>query len=415
MLVLIELYALSILAGLAAAWLPGVHRDIYSLDGKNLFNRSIPFRGSSKRWLQSSGKIRGVNLGSLFVFEPWIAESTWSEMGCGDQNSEFDCVSSLGQGAADSAFQKHWGSWITKDDISQMQSYGLNTIRIPVGYWLYEDIVDSKSEHFPKGGLSYLEQVCSWASDAGFYIIIDLHGAPGAQVADNSDTGQYASSAGFYEDYQYGRALQFLEWMTKQVHQNNAFRNVGMLQIVNEPEQDPDTVSSMLTTYYPNAVNTIRLTELGLGILWNNYLHIQMMDELWGSGDPNQYIIDRYFLAYDDHRYMKYDSSIKVSKDTYLSASCNDDRDSNSPTIVGEFSLSPPDDVQWDSEWSPDSNRDFYKKWFAAQVQSYEKQEGWIFWTWKAEAGDYRWSYSEAVAAGVIPTNLDDVYKEGVC
>lgn len=141
-------------------------------------------------------------------------------------------------------------------------------------------------------------------------------------------------------------------------------------------------------------VQTIRLTELGLGILWNNYLHIQMMDELWGSGDPNQYIINRYFLAYDDHRYMKYDSSVKVSKDTYLSASCNDDRDSNSPTIVGEFSLSPPDDVQWDSEWNPDFNKDFYKKWFAAQVQSYEKQEGWIFWTWKAEAGDYRWSYS---------------------
>lgn len=68
--------------------------------------------------------------------------------------------------------------------------YGLNTIRIPVGYWIKEDIVYSDSEHFPQGGLSYLEQVCGWASDAGFYIIIDLHGAPGAQVPKNADTGQ---------------------------------------------------------------------------------------------------------------------------------------------------------------------------------------------------------------------------------
>ncbi|KAJ9193456.1 CAZyme family GH5 [Paecilomyces variotii] len=415
MLVLTKLYALSAFAGLTAAWLPGVHRDIYSIDGKNLFNRSVPFRGSSKRWLPLSGKIRGVNLGSLFVFEPWLAESEWSEMGCGNQKAEFDCVSTLGQDAANSAFQKHWGSWITKSDISQMQSYGLNTIRIPVGYWLYEDIVYTNSEHFPQGGLSYLEQVCSWASDAGLYIIIDLHGAPGAQVSDNSDTGQYASSAGFYVDYQYDRALQFLEWMTTNIHRNPAFRNVGMLQIVNEPEQDADAVSSMRTSYYPNAVNKIRLTELGLGIIPVDFLHIQMMDELWGSGDPNQCLIDRYFLAYDDHRYMKYDSSVKVSKDSYMNASCSDNRDSNTPTIVGEFSLSPPDDVQWDPEWSPDSNKDFYKRWFAAQVQAYEKQQGWIFWTWKAQAGDYRWSYSEAVNAGVIPTNLDDVYNEGVC
>ena len=46
------------------------------------------------------------------------------------------------------------------------------------------------SEHFPQGGLTYLERVCGWASDAGFYIIIDMHGAPGAQVVQNSDTGQ---------------------------------------------------------------------------------------------------------------------------------------------------------------------------------------------------------------------------------
>jgi aryl-phospho-beta-D-glucosidase BglC (GH1 family) len=119
-----------------------------------------------------------------------MAENTWSAMGCAGQASEFDCVSHLGQTAANAAFANHWGSWITKDDISQMRSYGLNTIRIPVGYWMYEPIVYSTSEHFPQGGLSYLEQVCGWASDAGLYIIIDLHGAPGAQVAQNADTGQ---------------------------------------------------------------------------------------------------------------------------------------------------------------------------------------------------------------------------------
>jgi aryl-phospho-beta-D-glucosidase BglC (GH1 family) len=118
-----------------------------------------------------------------------MAGNEWSIMGCGDAASEFDCVVQLGQDAANSAFQAHWARWIVRDDLVQMQSYGLNTIRIPVGYWMREDLVYDY-EHFPQGGLPYLEQLCGWASDLGFYIIMDLHGAPGAQVAGNADTGQ---------------------------------------------------------------------------------------------------------------------------------------------------------------------------------------------------------------------------------
>lgn len=140
-----------------------------------------------------------------------------------------------------------------------------------------------------------------------------------------------------------------------------------------------------------------------------------MMSNLWGSGDPSQYLTDKYFAAYDDHRYIKWDSSVPVSQDSYISASCNDDFVGNTPTIVGEWSLSVPDDVQWTSEWDPNTNQDFYKRWFAAQVIAYEKQEGWVFWTWKTELSDYRWSYQDAVAAGVIPTDLDSVYDLGVC
>lgn len=57
----------------------------------------------------------------------------------------------------------------------------------PVEYWIREDLMYADSEKFPQGGLHYLEQIFVWASDAGFYIIIDLHGVPGAQVAAKAD------------------------------------------------------------------------------------------------------------------------------------------------------------------------------------------------------------------------------------
>ncbi|KAF9888501.1 hypothetical protein FE257_008608 [Aspergillus nanangensis] len=405
-------YILPLLATttLTNAWLPGVEKDIYSSTGENVFRQKDP----SKRWLPASSKVRGVNLGTLFVFEPWISSDKWNSMGCGRQNSEFDCVAALGQDAADEAFVGHWASWITQDDITQIKSYGLNTVRIPVGYWLKEDLV-TESEHFPRGGLEHLENVCGWASDAGLYIIIDLHGAPGAQQPNQPFTGQYASSPGFYQDAQYSRALDFLEWMTTTIHKGDKYRNVGMIQLVNEPVSNVGQASTMIRSFYPDSFTRIRNAEASLGVSENNYLHIQMMNEKWGSGDPTSSLTDDYFAAYDDHRYVKWDTSVNVNKDNYITSSCNDDRGGNTPTIVGEWSLSVPDDVQWSSDWDPSTNTDFYAKWFAAQVIAYEKQLGWVFWTWKADLGDYRWSYKDAVDAGVIPKDLDSIYDNSPC
>jgi aryl-phospho-beta-D-glucosidase BglC (GH1 family) len=120
-----------------------------------------------------------------------------------------------------------------------MVSYGLNTVRIPVGYWFLESIVD-KSEHFPQGGEKFLDQVVGWAKDAGLYVIIGLHGAPGGQATDPF-TGQFNPKPGFYSEYNYDRAYKWLEWMTEKVHTNPSYSTVGMLELLNEPERLWDT------------------------------------------------------------------------------------------------------------------------------------------------------------------------------
>ncbi|KAI4255148.1 MAG: hypothetical protein LQ352_002719, partial [Teloschistes flavicans] len=400
-------------ATLSYAWLP------IAQDESVFRDRDLPQaplgpqddENATMRWLPTSGKIRGVNLGSQFIMEPWMANDEWNKMGCEGQQSEFDCVNKLGQAQADSVWATHWATWTTKDDIAKMQSYGLNAIRIPVGYWMREDLVYSDSEHFPKGGLAYLEKICGWASDAGFYIIIDLHGAPGAQISNNADTGQVklwtASNARSDDADQYERAYKFLEWMTNIVHTNKNYRNVGMLEVVNEPQQGGNSnTDSMRRTYYPTAWKRIRAAEDKLKISQNNRLHIQMMNTKWGSGDPHQYLTDDYFAAYDDHRYLKWSNDNGINSPgtgqtpaAYLRESCNDDRGGNWPTIVGEWSLSVADNLEWNNAAfaPPDAHVDWFKKWFAAQIIAYEKQDGWIFWSWKADwiggKNDWRWSY----------------------
>lgn len=121
------------------------------------------------------------------------------------------------------------------------------------------------------------------------------------------------------------------------------------------------------------SIQRIRAAEEKLSIDANDHLHIQTMDKSWGSGDPNEYLDDLTYMAYDDHRYLKWDTSVDPSHDNYISTSCADKRDSNPPNIVGEWSLAVADDVTKSPDWDPSSNTDLYGKWFAAQVHSYEQ------------------------------------------
>jgi hypothetical protein len=94
-----------------------------------------------------------------------------------------------------------------------------------------------------------------------------------------------------------------------------------MIGILNEPVQT--TTDSLLSDYYPNAYavsskitflfpflwnphahgfQAIRNAESALGVAANNYLHVEPMNELWGAGNPNQYLSNTYYMAYDDHR-----------------------------------------------------------------------------------------------------------------
>lgn len=159
-----------------------------------------------------------------------------------------------------------------------------------------------------------------------------------------------------------------------------------------------------------------------------------MMDALWGSGDPTQYLTDNHFAAYDDHNYVGFNGNVQPNPQAYLSYSCNDNRGGNYPVIVGEWSLTVNSAHQFDSDFWPISNNlQFYQNWFNAQVKVYEKQEGWIFWSWKTNLGDPRWDYQgkhslfanfrqrntddglAAVQAGIIPTNLDSLKSSNPC
>lgn len=203
--------------------------------------------------------------------------------------------------------------------------------------------------------------------------------------------------------------------MTEHIHKNDAYRTTGMIEVLNEPQRTHDT---LIPEYYTTAYAKIRETEANLSIPDDKKLTIQFMAESWGAGNPRTAVEGKTDVAFDDHRYLKWATNIEQSKPSYIATSCGDTfgGNDNSPIVVGEWSLAVDSNQESNPEWEPQGNKDWYKQWWGAQVQAYEKGLGWFFWSWKVQLGDdYRWGYRNAVEAGVIPQNPDEAAGLAKC
>ncbi|KAF4996493.1 hypothetical protein FDECE_12409 [Fusarium decemcellulare] len=397
--------ALCLFVALANAWTPQSRAAIAEHGGQ-----------LSERWLSNSNKTRGVNLGSQFIVERWMAEASWKSMGCGAYNDEWACVEGIGQTAADKAFKKHWETWTTEADIKQIASLGLNPVRIPVGFWMHEDIVQ-KDEHYPRGGIWHLDRIVGWCKKYGLYVIIDLHGAPGSQSPNEQFTGHATPNPGFYTPENYERALKFLEWMTKRIHTNGNYTTVGMLQVLNEPVHVAKwkaEAADMIENFYPKAFQRIQAMEGYLKVADSERLHIQFMGKSWGSGDPRDYLPESDLVFFDAHRYLSFDKRIPGKKRSYIETACDDYMGKH--VYVGEWSLSVNSTLKNTDEFKVDGQEKWYRSYWAAQVESFEKSDGWFFWSWKCDGDvDWRWCYKSAVAAGVIPKDAGKAASLSPC
>lgn len=230
--------------------------------------------------------------------------------------------------------------------------------------------------------------------------------------------------------------------MTRRIHNNDAYRRtVGIIEVVNEPQTDRDQAGrpqqekdTLTQVYYPQALKAVRDAENSLNIATNDRLHVQFMDELWGAGNPKSNLPSDSGIAFDDHNYVggavasssHPNDPQNVKQGDYMWYTCYKDSrnsDGDSPKIVQEFSLTIDGSVEGNSEFDPKAsqNQAFYRQWWIAQQRLYEAQSmGWIFWTYKVQLDNPRWSYQAAIdpSRGWIPNSaagLDQSRNTDVC
>ncbi|KAH8924689.1 glycoside hydrolase family 5 protein [Atractiella rhizophila] len=382
------------------------------------------------------GIIRGVNLGGLFIVEPWMMGGEWSAIGCGDYPDEYTCMQN--NPSAQAGFESHWANWITQDDINQMASYGLNTVRIPVGHWIVEDTKTS-DDHYATGGFTYLKRLLSWISDAGMYAEIDLHAAPQVQTENQAFTGHTVDTPGFYNQDSFGRAKLWAWNMTQSKSNDPDFAAVFAIEAVNEPTRS-GAQNGLIDSYYPTFYQTVRDTEAQLGVScgatntetasrkrdwvprgsndvglrkrtsYTDCLNIVFMAASWGSGNPSQNLPSGYtHVIFDDHRYFAYSGDAYDTRSEVLAGACdaNSYVNAEQPVMAGEFSLAL---INENGDFSLDSDGglEFYQQYAASEVSTFEKSWGWTWWTWKTET-DFAWSYTKAVDAGILPSDASQI------
>jgi len=72
---------------------------------------------------------------------------------------------------------EHWDSYITEPDFARMAQWGVDHVRLPVDYFIFEK--DENPGVYLESGLQYIDNTITWAKKYGINVILDLHHAPG--------------------------------------------------------------------------------------------------------------------------------------------------------------------------------------------------------------------------------------------
>ncbi|KAF8992505.1 exo-beta-1,3-glucanase [Cyathus striatus] len=397
-----------------------------------------------------SQKVRGVNLGGWLVLEPWITPSIFDNTGDSRIIDEWTFGQYQDHDKALATLTHHWDTWITESDFADIAAAGLNHVRLPIGYWAF-DI--SRGEPYIQGQFPYLYKAVQWAQNHNLKIIIDLHGAPGSQNGfDNS-----------------GQKKPFPEWHTNSdnIERTNAviqrlaseFKDMTGTVPVIAPLNEPagfygDGFLSITKQYWYDSYGHIRY-PYGSDQASNTVImiHDSFMPVGYWNGFMNPHGFEGVIL--DTHIYQIFSTPLvtdalrrqenQMTEQQHIEAACSKGNSLATEDIwvvVGEWTPAANDcakylngrgvGARYDGSY-PGSTyvgscdgltgqarsfregfKDFLRRYWEAQVITYEKGQGWIQWTWKTENAD-EWSYQAGLENGWIPHDPTDLIHRDIC
>lgn len=358
-------------------------------------------------------KLRGVNLGGWLVLEKWMTPSLFEGMDATDETTW--CVE-LGDQAAEK-LRAHWNSFITRDDFAWLAARGINTVRIPLGHWIfgadypYHEKYAPHRYPFVTGGIAVLDRAFDWAEELGIQIMLDLHAAPGCQ--NGFDNGGIKDVCEWHTQPEYfDHSISVLSRLAERYHARQA---LFAIEVLNEPRWDVPT--DYLKRYNTAAYHAIRQycsPEKTAVVFHDGFRDFR---EYLGFMQAPEY----QNVIFDIHRYQCF-AREDIDMDIYghiqkAAIEWKNEADAinnelNLPTVCGEWSLGL--DLKVVSLWAEGpynhalermdgfQEHTAFRGYGAAQLMAFEKLRGWFFWSYKTETTP-AWCFRDCVERGWLP------------
>lgn len=350
---------------------------------------------------------------------------------------EFHYTQMLGYEEAHDRLEEHWSTWFTEYDFEAMANYGLNHVRIPIGYWAFHLLED---DPYVQGQEYYLDQAIEWARDYGLKVWIDLHGAPGSQ--NGFDNSGLRDTYEWQEENNVEITLHVLEYIANKYGDSNYTGVVTAIELLNEP-LGPALDMDGIKEYYDDGYSIVRDAGPDMGVTfhdafqplnyWNDFLTLP----------------DHWFVILDHHQYQVFSSKeLACSIDDHISTACNIGRKTQTEyhwRVTGEFSAALTDctkwlngvghGARWDGTFQVKDTSSYYigscenrgnfstwtqddiqnsRKYVEAQLEAYDQGSGWIFWTYKTENA-LEWDFRRLVDNGIFPFPFNDRHYHNTC
>lgn len=354
-----------------------------------------PVKATIMRYRQQ----QGVNLGAWFVQEGWM-EGGFMSCATGTKQAEFDILDGFGTSkdglmSARAYMEQRWDTWITEDDFRNLAAMGINTVRLPIGYWSagpyfthYSPFDQYKSVY--EFSWRYIARAINWAAKYDIGVIVDLHGAYGSQNG-QAHSGLNDGNIQWYNTWNQDLTTELLFWIAKEI---SDITNVVGIQLLNEP-QNRDSYWKWL----PTAMDAMRAASPYAKPI-PLYFHDAFVLEKGAA-----FVSKRQdFVVSDHHAYYVYTPSDQalsaqghISK---LDSSISNQFEQQSSIarrnlIVGEWSCA----LSWSSIQNSKSPVQDQTEFCQTQQDIWQsKGSGWTFWSYKMENCDQNsgWCFQSA-------------------
>lgn len=238
--------------------------------------------------------LKGVNLGNAFIIEPWMfyglnnpAVKTPNVPGYDPDVAVLDdwqfrdiLTQRFGIETTKDLIKQFQDTYLTQIDLDNILNMGINAVRLPVYYRDIRELDDQFNWVGNRFNFDHIDRIIKLCADRGIYVLLDLHGAPGSQSAqDNSGRRDFnqlfngnemitcdnvtVRSADCYQK----RTIELWQALATHYRKNTAIAGYDLL---NEPAgaDSPET----LWQFYDQMYDAIRTIDSN---------HLIVMEGLW--------------------------------------------------------------------------------------------------------------------------------------